>query len=178
MTGKIPWGGVRKAVRRELLKRDHISYTSHTVGEEALYSFRILKEAKTVGFIEKPVYFYVNHENSQSKTVMDDPWGPVVDEMKEYLIINGLYDEYANTLNAFNLTATVVSLDRIQQMYRGTIKKEKASERLNQFRNVYDKKAKIDNSNMMNKAKIFEWSILCNMYRPVFFFSAIKKIMK
>lgn len=109
---------------------------------------------------------------------MDDPWGPVVDEMKEYLIINGLYDEYANTLNAFNLTATVVSLDRIQQMYRGTIKKEKASERLNQFRNVYDKKAKIDNSNMMNKAKIFEWSILCNMYRPVFFFSAIKKIMK
>ena len=48
---------------------------------------------------------------------MDDPWGTVVDEMKEYLIINGLYDEYANTLNAFNLTATVVSLDRIQQMY-------------------------------------------------------------
>lgn len=56
---------------------------------------------------------------------MDDPWGPVVDEMKEYLIINGLYDEYANTLNAFNLTATVVSLDRIQQMYRGTIKRKK-----------------------------------------------------
>ena len=68
MTGKIPWGGVRKAVRLKLLKENNISFTSHDIGEEALYSFQALHAAENVSFLdEKPVYFYVNHDNSQSK---------------------------------------------------------------------------------------------------------------
>lgn len=116
MTGKIPWGGWRKAVKRDLLIENHIEFTEHNIGEEALYSFCVLNKSNSIGFIEKAVYFYVNHENSQSKLKIDDPWGPAVERMKEYLLKSNLYEKYADTLNAFNLTATVVSLDRIQQM--------------------------------------------------------------
>ena len=178
MTGKIPWGGVRKAVKRELLIQNHIEYAAYNVGEEALYSFRIINEAKSIGFIEKAVYFYVNHENSQSKIIIDDPWGAAVESIRDYLMKNELYEQYADTLNAFNLTATVVSLDRIQQMYCGTIKENRAFERLKQFKCIYDTNAKIDNSNLMNKAKIFEWFILHDMYRVVFIFSNLKKLLR
>lgn len=103
MTGKIPWGGVRKAVSTKLLRNNNIGFTSHSVGEEALYSFCVLQKAKTVGFIdEKPVYFYVNHENSQSKLHNIDPLNDVVKCMTAYMQSNRLYQKYADTLNAFN----------------------------------------------------------------------------
>ena len=178
MTGKIPWGGVRKAVKRELIIKNHIQYSKHNIGEEALYSFRVLKEAKSVGFIDKSVYFYVNHENSQSKLVMDDPWGPVVKCIRDYLMENQLYGQYADSLNALNLTATVISLDRIQQIYKGAEKEKKAVQCIKNFRYTYDRNAKIDNSNIMNKVKIFEWFILHNIYKPVFLFSDLKKLIK
>lgn len=178
MTGKIPWGGWRKAVKRDLLIENHIEFTEHNIGEEALYSFCVLNKSNSIGFIEKAVYFYVNHENSQSKLKIDDPWGPAVERMKEYLLKSNLYEKYADTLNAFNLTATVVSLDRIQQMYTGIEKKTKASGRLKQFRDIYDRNAKIDNANIMGKAKIFEWFILHNMYEPVFLSSDLRKLVK
>ena len=33
MTGKINWGGVRKAVKRELLEKHNIRYSDHKIGE-------------------------------------------------------------------------------------------------------------------------------------------------
>ena len=45
MTGKLPWGGVRKAVRRVILADNAIKYSNHRIGEEALYSFQVLHYA-------------------------------------------------------------------------------------------------------------------------------------
>lgn len=74
MTGKIPWGGVRKAVRLSVLRENGIFYTFHSIGEEALYSFKVVHSAVSIGFLDiKAVYYYVNHEGSQSKTKLDDP---------------------------------------------------------------------------------------------------------
>ncbi|MBO5162632.1 MAG: glycosyltransferase family 2 protein [Lachnospiraceae bacterium] len=178
MTGKIPWGGVRKAVKREILTQKHIVYAAYTIGEEALYSFRILKAAKTVGFIEKPVYFYVNHENSQSKAVMDDPWGPVVEGMREYLQENGLYEEYADTLNAFNLTATVVSLDRIQQMYGGKERKNAAQERMKRFWSLHDKTKKVDYDDTDTRVRVLAPFVFHGHYQLVLWISAVKQLGK
>lgn len=178
MTGKISWGGWRKAVKRNLLIENHIQFTEHDIGEEALYSFCVLDKADSIGFIEKPVYFYVNHENSQSKLNIDDPWGPAVERMKEYLLKSNLYEKYADTLNAFNITATIVSLDKIQQIYSNKQRENKAIERLDKFKKNYDKKAGIDNINILMKAKLFEWFIMHNMYKPIFFFSNLREKLK
>ena len=74
MTGAIPWGGVRKAVKRNLIESNNIQFTSDIVGEEALYSFQLLLCAKTYGFIEKPVYHYIQREQSLSRTKLEDPY--------------------------------------------------------------------------------------------------------
>ncbi len=179
MTGKIPWGGVRKAVKLQLIRENNILYTSHNVGEEALYSFQILYYAKSIGFLdEKPVYFYVNHEDSQSKTVMMDPWGPIVNVLKNYLVEKQIYSYYANSLNAFNLSATVVSLDRIEQLYSGEEKKKKIQMRMEQYRKIYDESAELDTKNMSTKAKIFIPFIRRGISRPILLCSRLRKCIK
>lgn len=156
MTGKIPWGGVRKAVSVDLLHRNAIRYTTHAVGEEALYSFQVLYAATSIAFIdEKPVYYYVNHEGSQSKTLLDDPWGPVALNITSFLKDNKLYSEYGDTANAFQFTATVVSLDRIARTYSGKERMQKVKQRVEQLLKSYDRSVEIDTGSMSFKAKIF-----------------------
>lgn len=178
MTGKIPWGGVRKAVRLSLLKENNIEYTSHKIGEEALYSFRVLYIAKSIAFIsEKPVYYYVNHENSQSKLKVSDPWGKVVESLKKYLKEENLYEKFSETINAFNITALVISLDRIEKMYKGNKKKDIINERIRYFNKIYDNTVGIDKKNMDIKAKIFIPFIMRKKYFVILLCSKIKDII-
>lgn len=178
MTGKVCWGGVRKAVRIGLLKDNNIRYTKHTVGEEALYSFRILHAAKLITFLDdKSVYTYVNHESSQSKIEMDDPWGGVVDTLRSYLKMNGLYGEYANTVNAFNATATVVSLDRIARKYEGKERKAKAKECVQKFQSSYERNAGCDTASMSMKAKVFVPFLRLGVYWPVLWGSKLRRLI-
>lgn len=179
MTGKIPWGGVRKCVKLKLLRDNKIKYTSHSIGEEALYSFRILQCAKNIDFIdEQPVYFYVNHEKSQSKLQVIDPWGPVVENLYGYLLSNNLYEKYSNTLNSFNITATVIALDKIGQMNKIVNKDIYAKERLKKFQRFYNKHAGIDWINTSFKANIFIPFIILGIYKPIFWGRKIIKMLK
>ncbi|MDY4203438.1 MAG: hypothetical protein SOY12_10460, partial [Schaedlerella sp.] len=133
--------------------------------------------AKRIGFIsEKPIYYYVNRDNSLSKIRISDPWGDVVDTIKEYLIDGGLYEEYANTLNALNVAATVVSIDRIYQMYTGNRMRSEAKLRLNKFKNVHDNNKTIDKQNLTFKAKIFIPFLKLNMYIPIVVCSRVRRL--
>ena len=85
MTGKINWGGVRKAVKRELLEKHNIRYSDHKIGEEAIFSFFIMYYAASFSFIEGPVYTYINRKGSQSDFKMDDPWGNVAELLKKQI---------------------------------------------------------------------------------------------
>lgn len=178
LTGKISWGAWRKAVRLSLIKENQIYFTEHCIGEETLYSFQLLNATSKIGFIKnKPVYYYINHDESLSKTKMEDPWGSVVLAVKKYLKEKELYEKFADTINAFNISATVVSLDRINQQYKGRKKKEKAIARIEEFYNLYDRNAGIDYKNLSYKAKIFVPFILKKNYFPVFLCSKIRQIL-
>lgn len=178
MTGKIPWGGVRKTARRSILVDNDIKYTDHKVGEEALYSFRLVHAAKSVDFLdEKPVYYYVNHEGSQSKTVMEDPWGGVVDTIANYLIENGMYKEFADTVNAFAITAAVVSIDKINLLYTGIEKKKHLKSRMDLFQKSFDKSVTVDKESMSMKAKVFVPFITKGIVWPVVLSSKLKKMI-
>lgn len=168
--------GRRKVVSLKLLKENKILFTSHSIGEEALYSLRIFHAEKSVSFIyEKPVYFYTIREGSQSGLRIDDPWGDVARCLKEYLLGQGIYHIFGNTVNAFAMVALVVSLDRINQMYEGREKKQRMKERLIQFHNLYDKSIGIEYRNMSYKAKIFAPLLLHDVYWPVMLASQIRK---
>lgn len=179
LTGKIPWGGVRKAVKAELIKTNEILYTSHSIGEEALFSFRVLQYAKSVTFLDdKPVYYYVNHAGSQSKQMSDDPWGGVVDTIREYLLTNNIYPMYADTLNAFNVVATVISIDRISNMYSGTAMKIKAKDRIEKFTSVFDATYGIDYTNIMTKSRLFAKQLSKGRYWMIYVASKVRYEIK
>lgn len=100
MTGYMPWGGCRKAASRDLVEREQLRYSEDTVGEEAIFSFELLRNANNVVFIEKPLYHYINHPGSQSKNP-NGTWEVTLKKMEEHLNARGLMDEYRDALASF-----------------------------------------------------------------------------
>jgi glycosyltransferase involved in cell wall biosynthesis len=61
LTGKLPWGGVRKLANAVLFLDEKIRFSMDFNGEEAIYSFRLLAKANSIEFIEKALYHYIIH---------------------------------------------------------------------------------------------------------------------
>lgn len=138
MTGRIPWGGVRKCVKLNLIRKYGILFSEHKIGEEAIYSFMVLYFAQSFSFIEGTVYRYINRQGSQSDSIDDDPWGPVAKSLSDRIHELGIYEKYANTLNAFMTTAAVVSLSRMANHYLLKDYKNKAKKRILSYQNAID----------------------------------------
>lgn len=154
MTGKILWGGVRKAVRLDVLKFNNITYSNHQIGEEAIYSFKVLFFAKTVGFIDQVVYNYVQHNDSQSHVKSEDPWGDVAENMRDCIKKMGVYERYADSLNAFLITASAATANRLSA-YRGFLKyKELIKVRMEKLHKQLDYQYPIDYESMPSKARV------------------------
>ena len=175
MTGKIPWGGVRKVVRRELIERHGIRYSNIRIGEEAVFSFNVLYWSKQYTFLSsKPVYMYVERNNSQSKLVDDDPWGETWRALRQELIDRELYTDYADTLNAFNVSSTVVSMDRICKYYNGKDRIKKLQKRNVLYRQRNDERYAIDYKNLDAKAKILIPFLRHSVLFPILIASRVK----
>lgn len=177
MTGKINWGGVRKVVKREIIEKFGIRYSNYKVGEEALFTYNSVFNSKTISFIDKPVYFYIQHEDSLSHTPMDDPWGEVALALKGKTIENGSYSIYADTVNAFILTAAAVSSDRLATNYKGLEYKEKIKNLYGRMTDSLDKEYPIDYAHMSFKAKILGKFLLGQHFCIIRFLSKIKQYL-
>ena len=175
MTGKILWGGVRKAVRTELLLKNQIGFTEHKVGEEAIYSFLLMYYAKSFSFIKGAVYEYVNRAGSQSDTRDDDPWGSVATALKERVMQMGLYEQYADTVNAFIATATIVSLDKMARKYTGVEYRRKAKERVRRYRSEVDRNFSVDTKHMDTKAELMYPFLKVGWATPIHAASCMKR---
>lgn len=169
MTGRLPWGGVRKAVKLRLLNEYNIRYSNHKVGEEALYSFNLLNNAKSVAFIEEPLYNYVIREGSLSHTKLDDAWGPVAINLREYIksideTKQKGYSHYANTINAFILSAFSGSIRRLCVNYPYFQFLKKAKERRKLFFEQIDKNYPIDYQHLSVKARVLGFCSIHRLY--------------
>lgn len=111
MTGYMPWGGVRKAASRDLVEREQLRYSEDTVGEEAIFSFELLRNANYVEFIEKPLYHYINHPGSQSKNP-NGTWEVTLQKMGDHLKAKGIMEEYRDALASFAFVVLVLWLLR------------------------------------------------------------------
>lgn len=176
MTGKIPWGGVRKVARRQMLIDKNIQYTNHKIGEEALYSMKLLLAATNISFLDEcPVYYYVNHVGSQSKIKMDDPWGGVVDVVRNYLISQSLIGKYGNTVNAFSITATIISLDCIVKNHKDKNEiKQLVNNRVSYYRNTAIRNSSIDFKNLDYKALLMYPFLKINFLYPIILISKLR----
>lgn len=164
MTGKILWGGVRKAVKLSLLQKNDIRYSDHHVGEEAIYSFLLLYYADTFAFIDTPVYNYEVHSGSLSQSIHVDPWGDVAISLKDQIINLKCYPEFADTLNGFFVTAKVVSLSKLAKIYTYNAFKKEAIKKCNYYDAMIDKTYRIDKNNMSKKARIIDIFIKLRLF--------------
>lgn len=175
MTGKILWGGVRKAVKRSLLEKNYIKYSNHRVGEEAIYSFLIMYYAKSFSFIKTAVYNYEVHSNSLSQSYQEDPWGAVALALREKVKEIGAYEEYGNTLNAFILTAGIVSIRNLASYYKYEEYKNRAIVCFEKVLNEMDKAKKIDFLHMNRKAVILYPLFRLRMFSSLYLISKLQK---
>lgn len=112
MTGLIPWG-MGKVFRRNLLEKVRAGFSNLEVGEEAIFSFEIVSAARSISFVEKPIYHYVKRSDGQHKKGGLDPWLPVVRAMSTHLDTVGELNQYKTTINAFALRSLCVAVYRI-----------------------------------------------------------------
>ena len=175
LTGKLPWGGCRKAVRASLLSNYDIKYSHDIVGEEALFSFIVLFHAKVISFLDKPYYHYINYPNSQSKQGDIDPWGVVCNKVKSYLNKNGLLDEYRNALNSFAYTALIVSIYRRTQIYSMKEALKQSKYAFEKFKEIYD--LKLDKDCLEIRTKCVLPFIRLGMLFPIVIAAKINQVL-
>ena len=178
MTGKIDWVGVRKALKINILRDNNIKYTKHRIGEEALYSFQVLWYAKSVAFIDKPLYNYVQRGDSQSHLKVDDPWGRVALAMKDKVQEMDLYPKFANTINAFLLTASAVSANCLANNYPFSSYLTEVKRCRRHLEEVIDRKYPIDKKNMSGKARIVGWLLQHRFYLLIWVLAKLKAMRK
>ena len=111
MTGKLPWG-MFKVIRRDLLEKVNVQFEGYSVGEEAIFSFEILRNAQNVKFADKVIYHYVQNSNGQHTKGDKDPWHPMVTAMKNHLQEIGEYEKYKKSLNSLALKAISIGMYR------------------------------------------------------------------
>lgn len=171
-------GGVRKALKINVIRDYNVKYTNHKIGEEALYSFLVLWYAKSVAFIDAPLYNYVQRGDSQSHIKVDNPWGNVALAMKAKIFEMGLYPKYADTINAFLLTASAVSANNIAKNYSFTAYLTEVKKCSRRLKEVIDNKYPIDKASMGKKARLIGWLLLHGFYKQIWILSKLKEMIK
>ncbi len=167
---------MRKALKISLLRNNYIEYTKHKIGEEALYSFQALWYAKTIAFIEKPLYNYVQRGDSQSHLKVDDPWGDVAMAVKAKVKDMKLYHDFANTINAFFLTAAAVSANCLAKNHSFAIYLYKVKECRRHLSKAIDISYPIDKANMSRKARFVGWLLRHRFYLSIWILTKLKDL--
>lgn len=180
MTGTIPWGDWRKAVKLSLLNDNNIRYSDLRIGEEAIYSFKLLSCAESIGYIDKPVYMYVLRGDSLSQSFDSDPWGELVSRYKDN---EEIYNELTatrrlDTLNSLNLCAAAISLDRIATYYTFCEYRHKAKAKIRRSKDSIIPDVGIDFKHLDTKSRIACRLIYNNCYIGFYLISKLKHAIR
>lgn len=171
MTGKLPWGGCRKVVSLDLIRKNSLKYSVDAVGEEAIFSFDVLRLSSKIEFLNSIVYHYIDHPTSQSKKGMDNPWGQIVKNLEGHLKKNGLYEEYGAEHNSFKITSLCVSLYRVSINYPFKMARKRIQNSLN---NSSDFDIPYYEKSLDFKTKIILLLAKCNFVSIIIILSKIK----
>lgn len=176
MTSKLPWGGWRKCVKTTLLHDNGIQYSTNIVGEEAVYSFMLLYYAKSIGFINQPVYSYIQRASSLSHSIIEDPYGEVVKSLKQIIASLGEYSKYKNTIRAFQLTSSAINANCIAKYNSYNIYKYKIRKCYENLLNEQDNDCAVDYKSMSLKSIILSKMLIHKMYIPIWLASRCYRI--
>lgn len=175
MTGMMPWG-MSKVLKRNLIDTAQGEFLEINVGEEAIFSYELLKNAQSVGFVEKPIYHYVQNEDGQHTKGNDDPWHPLADAFKNYLVANGEFEKYSSVINGLAFKGFTISVYRISVSPVLDARKKMKNKYL-EYCEDFDFKD-IDFSYLDRNTKMIYSFVKFGVYVPVILASKVRRIKR
>lgn len=177
LTGKMPWGGVRKIVKTSLVKENDIRYaTQIKVGEESIYSFRVLELAQNIAFQTTAFYHYVDNSNSLTSNDVVDNSLSVFDFMSGYLRESGKADTYATTIRAMAVTTAAIA-SNVAFNRKGLIKGfGEVKYLLKKYKS--DMKGKVDVDALDKRVKLLMPWLKCGIVLPVWLANRAQHLLK
>ena len=177
LTGTIPWGGVRKIVKRSLLLDYNIRYaTSIKVGEESLYSYKALYYSSAFAFQSKALYHYVDNEMSLTSHDTVSNSLNVYDYIRTSLHDGEIDKNYEATVNALGLTTMAIITNVLAQKY-GVIKSCKEAKKLYvKYANNYSRELDIDS--LEKRVRICAPWIRLGIPLPVVIAGKLQKLLR
>lgn len=134
--------------------------------------------AESFSFIKGSVYKYVNRTGSQSNIENEDPWGNVANALRERILQMNLYEKYADTINAFITTATIISLKKIAEKYYWKDYKILSKVRLKKYKKDMDNTYPVDTAHMGTKARVLFPFLKAEFIAPIYLACCINKVMR
>lgn len=177
LTGKMPWGGVRKIVKTVLVKDNNLRYaTQIKVGEESIYSFRVLELAQNLAFQTSSFYHYVDNSNSLTSNDVVDNSLSVFGFMTGYLRENGKAETYATTIRAMAVT-TVAIASNVVFNSRGLLKGYgEVRYLLKKYKN--EMKGEVDIDALDKRVKLLMPWLKCGIVLPVWLANRVQHFFK
>lgn len=144
LTGKMPWGGVRKVVRRSIVQDNQLEYAPIKVGEESFYSFRVLEEAYRVSFQREAIYHYIDTGVSLTSKDTISNSSTVFSFLSESLSETGKMEKYRETVNALAVTTVAVALNLLSVSHLSRALIRDGKEQINKYRRYLDDRIDVD----------------------------------
>lgn len=176
LTGKIPWGGVRKVVKTSLIKNNAIKYaTSIKVGEESIYSFKALYNATKIAFQTQALYHYVECSTSLTSNDSIENSQSVFEFIKESLKESPEYKKFDDTISALAVTTVIIGINVLMNKNEKNIY-SKSLNLINKYESYFH--GKIDEDSLDMRIKLCKPWILMGWPLPIIIASKLQKIYK
>ena len=172
MTGNLSWG-MGKVIRKELIKNSK-PFAELAVGEEAVFSFDVLYNANRIGFVEKPIYHYVQSSTGQHKKGDNDPWKPVVESMKQHLQDLNLYEDFESTINSFALRSLCICTYRCSCNFPKKIAIGLMKKKLEEYRREFDF-SNLDVNSLDKHSRMILFFMKMGLFFPIYMASILRK---
>ena len=172
LSGSFSWGQT-KAVKKDLIISTKACFDGHDVGEEAKFTFIVLKNAKRVEFLKKDTYHLMESPQGQHKKGGDDPLKVATEEMKQYMLQNNLLSEYEVGLNNMAYKALSMAVYRCALNY-GYFKAVKMMKnKIKAYSNSYSL-ADIDKNKLATSLKMLLPFYRLNFVTPIYIASKLR----
>ena len=176
ITGKLPWG-MCKVIRREMIFEGNSTFSDLSVGEEAIFSYEVLRKAASVAFVSKPIYHYVYNPEGQHTKGEFDPWGMMVLQLRRHLENSGGLAEYSVAINSLAINALSISIYR----YSCAFSYWKARNMIRQKHAEYSKIYNLSNIriNTLDKSGKLIWLLLrYKLYSGLYAGSKVRSLIR
>lgn len=110
-----------KIYKRDLFINNNISYPKGMYYEDMPTTFRLFYYANQIAYLDEPLYYYLQRENSITKTFSDKHIDDIIKAlylMKEFMLDNGIYLKYQKEYKFFCYKNLVIFTQIILTKYK------------------------------------------------------------